>query len=41
VLDKYCVTCRNEKLKTAGLVLDKVDITNVPAGAATWEDVIG
>src|SRR5207245_6359955 len=40
VLDKYCVTCHNEKLKTAGLMLDKADVTNALAGAATWEKVI-
>ena len=39
VLNKYCVTCHNEKLKTAGLILDKLDVENVPAGAETWEKV--
>jgi mono/diheme cytochrome c family protein len=41
VLNKYCVTCHNEKLKTANLMLDKLDVGNVPAGAETWEKVIG
>src|SRR5438128_12421222 len=40
VLNRYCVTCHNEKLKTAGLMLDKMDIVNVPAGAEVWEKVI-
>ena len=40
VLNRYCVTCHNEKVKTAGLKLDKLDIENVPAGAETWEKVI-
>ncbi len=40
LLDKYCVTCHNEKLKTAGLLLDKMDLENIPAGAETWEKVI-
>ena len=40
VLDRYCVTCHNEKLKTAGLMLDKADVGNVPAGAEVWEKVI-
>ena len=40
VLNRYCVTCHNERLKTAGLMLDKQDIQNVPAGAAVWEKVI-
>ena len=25
-LDKYCVSCHNERVKTAGLMLDRVDI---------------
>src|SRR5262245_44678788 len=29
VLDQYCVTCHNEKLKTAGLALDALDPANV------------
>ena len=42
VLDRYCVSCHNQKLKTAGLILDAdaVDVTHVPAGAATWEKVV-
>jgi mono/diheme cytochrome c family protein len=40
LLDQYCVTCHNEKLKTAGLMLDKADLNDIPAGAATWEKVV-
>src|SRR5260370_23600806 len=40
LIDRYCVTCHNEKLKTAGLLLDKIDVKNVPAGAEVWEKVI-
>jgi Protein of unknown function (DUF1592)/Protein of unknown function (DUF1588)/Protein of unknown function (DUF1587)/Protein of unknown function (DUF1585)/Protein of unknown function (DUF1595)/Planctomycete cytochrome C len=40
VVDRYCVTCHNERLKTGGLMLDKVDLTDVPANAAVWEKVI-
>ena len=40
VLNRYCVTCHNEKLKTAGLMLDKMDVASVPAGAEVWEKVI-
>ena len=29
LLDQYCVSCHNERLKTAGLVLEKVDVTDV------------
>ena len=40
VLNRYCVTCHNEKLKTAGLMLDKMSVENVGAGAEVWEKVI-
>jgi hypothetical protein len=40
LVDKYCVTCHNERLKTGGLVLDKMDLGRVPEGAAVWEKVI-
>jgi mono/diheme cytochrome c family protein len=40
VLDKYCVTCHNERTKTAGLMLDKADVANVPGGADVWEKVV-
>ena len=26
LLNRYCVICHNEKLKTAGLMLDKLDV---------------
>ncbi len=40
VLNRYCITCHNEKLKTAGLMLDKLDLENVSEGAPLWEKVI-
>ncbi|PWU12437.1 MAG: hypothetical protein C5B51_00655 [Terriglobia bacterium] len=40
VLDQYCVTCHNQKLKTGGLVLDKLDLGRIPESAETWEKVI-
>jgi len=40
VLDKYCVTCHNQRLKTAGLTLDTIDAANIPAAADTWEKVV-
>src|SRR6266851_4447150 len=39
-LDKYCVACHNEKAKTAGLLLDKVDVSNVTGRPDLWEKVI-
>jgi Protein of unknown function (DUF1592)/Protein of unknown function (DUF1588)/Protein of unknown function (DUF1585)/Protein of unknown function (DUF1587)/Protein of unknown function (DUF1595)/Planctomycete cytochrome C len=40
VLDKYCVTCHNQKLKTAGLMLDKLDLAHVSENAEPWEKVV-
>ena len=40
LLNRYCVTCHNEKLRTAGLALDRADIEHIPAGAEVWEKVI-
>src|SRR6266481_2220812 len=40
LLNRYCVTCHNEKLKTAGLLLDKMDVEHVSAGAEVWEKVV-
>ncbi len=39
-LDRYCVTCHNSRLKTGGLALDTVDLSNVPAHAETLEKVV-
>jgi mono/diheme cytochrome c family protein len=41
VVNQYCVVCHNEQLRTAGLVLSKLDLANVPEGAEVWEKVIG
>ena len=40
VVTKYCVTCHNERTKTGGLTLDKMDMSNVGAGADVWEKVV-
>jgi mono/diheme cytochrome c family protein len=40
VFDQYCITCHNQKLHTAGLALDTLDITNPGANAEVWEKVI-
>src|SRR5262245_15327180 len=40
VVKQYCVTCHNERTKTAGLSLETVDASNVPANAELWERVI-
>ncbi len=40
IIDKYCVTCHNEKAQTGGLSLEHADLTDIPKGAETWEKVI-
>jgi hypothetical protein len=40
LLNKYCVTCHNQRLKTGGLTLDTVELTQVPERAELWEKVI-
>ena len=37
---RYCVSCHNERLKTGGLALDTLSLTDVAAGAETWEKVV-
>ena len=36
-LDRYCVTCHNERVKAGGLALDTLDVAS---DAATWEKVV-
>ena len=33
-------TCHNDRAKTAGLMLDKMDLDHVGEGAETWEKVV-
>jgi mono/diheme cytochrome c family protein len=40
LLNQYCVTCHNEKLRTGGLALDKMDVANVAERADIWEKVV-
>ena len=40
VIDKYCITCHNQRLKTAGLMLDTLDAANPNANPEAWERVI-
>jgi cytochrome c5 len=40
LVNKYCVTCHNQKLKTANLMLDRADTAQVANSAAAWEKVI-
>ena len=40
LLDRYCVTCHNERLHTAGLTLDTVDLNDAAAHAEVLEKVV-
>ena len=40
LVNKYCVSCHNQKLKTAGLALDRIDADNPFSSQETWEKVI-
>ena len=40
VLDQYCVTCHNGRLKTGGLALSDLDIEHVYKSADVWEKVV-
>jgi mono/diheme cytochrome c family protein len=40
LVDRYCVTCHNQKTNTAGLALDRISLEDIPANAAVWEKVI-
>ena len=40
VLQRYCFGCHNERAKIAGLMLDKMDVDKVAAGAEVWEKVV-
>ena len=39
-ISKYCVTCHNQRLKTAKLELDKLDVTHPEKDALLWERAI-
>ncbi len=40
LLDRYCVGCHNQRLKTAKLELDVLDVTHPEKDALTWERAI-
>ncbi len=39
LVNQYCITCHNERLKTGDLMLDKLDLNHVGAQAEIWEKV--
>src|SRR5438094_2205725 len=40
LIDQYCVTCHNQRAKTAGLMLDKMDPAYVAQDREAWEKVV-
>src|SRR5687768_7394012 len=40
VISKYCVSCHNEKLKSGGLALTTLDLTQPSKNIEAWENVI-
>ena len=40
MVNKYCVSCHNQKLKTANLMLDRADSGNPANSTEAWEKVI-
>jgi hypothetical protein len=40
LLNQYCVTCHNDRVRTANLSLQGLDLTKVPDRAELWEKVI-
>ena len=40
LVGQYCVTCHNQRLKTAGLALEGFDPANPSAGSEVWEKVV-
>lgn len=40
-IDRYCVSCHSDRLRTAGLSLQSADVGDVPRHAEVWEKVAG
>jgi len=40
IINQYCVSCHNDKVKTANLALDSLDLDRVGENAETWEKVV-
>ena len=39
-INRYCVTCHNQRLKTGGLTLDTLDLDDVARDGETWDKVL-
>ena len=40
LVDRYCITCHNARLRTADLALDEADLADVSVHAEVWEEVL-
>ena len=40
LLDRYCITCHNERSRVAGLILEGLDVGHVPDDVEVWEKVV-
>ena len=40
LINQYCVTCHNQRIKTAGLMLDTLDAAHVDQHPDVWEKVV-
>jgi hypothetical protein len=40
MLDHYCVTCHNQKAKTANIMFDTMDLAHVSKDTAVWEKAV-
>lgn len=40
LIERYCVTCHNDRLETGGLSLESADITDITAHTEIWEKVV-
>jgi len=40
LLDKYCLTCHNDRLKTAGFTIEKLDVADVHANSEALEKIV-
>ena len=40
VVDRYCVTCHNGRMRTGGLALDALKVSDAHGDTQTWEKVV-
>jgi hypothetical protein len=40
LVNQYCVACHNQRAKTAGLMLDQIDVDHLGEHPETWEKVV-